>query len=220
MKGIFPGLKSLWNKSSTSDATELINFMSVLAFAVVWLIALLTFSTTFSENHSYWITFSKILVVSSAAYFTGGLTGFIFGIPKTLQNPDRTNNNAANQPQSGIQGLFITNTSLEQISDWLTKIIVGVGLVSLKSIPDYLGNLQKSLQIIFPGKDISVSGYALALMIFSSIVGFMTLYIYTRVNLAAQFIKEAVDNSRLTDIVSKAPDITPEAKTNLLNQLK
>jgi hypothetical protein len=30
------------------------------------------------------------------------------------------------------------NTNLEQISDWLTKIIVGLGLVQLRSVPDYL----------------------------------------------------------------------------------
>ena len=216
-------LANLWGKTSTSSATEYINAFAVVIFSAVWLLALFIFSVHYSHKgaDNGFIIFSKVLIVSAAAYFCGGLTGFIFGIPKTLQNPDQATNTAATaQGQSGIQSLFLTNTSLEQISDWLTKIIVGIGLISLKSIPGHLNDLRLSLQTLFGNADTTISAYALGLAIFSTIVGFITFYIYTRVNLAAQFIKEAIDNGQLTnDVVAKA-DNDAQFKTDLMDRLK
>lgn len=206
-----------WDGLTTAGTTEMINMLAVIAFFLIWLIAAIAFAIGCGSVDCFWQVFSKIIAVSAAGYFSGGIMGFIFGIPKTLQNPDRASKDTANQPQSNIQSLFFTNTSLEQISDWLTKIIVGVGLVKLTKIPGYLGNLRTQLKGMFPGD--SASAYALSLIIFSCIVGFITFYIYTRVNLAAQFIKEAFDNNQLTnDIVKKAASDST-FKTNLIDKL-
>jgi hypothetical protein len=61
------------------------------------------------------------LTAGGAAGFTGGLLGFIFGVPKTLAVGSRT---AGGGPANTSR----TNTNLEQISDWLTQILVGAGL--------------------------------------------------------------------------------------------
>src|SRR5207247_8409037 len=70
------------------------------------------------------------LIAAGAAWLTGALLGFLFGIPHTredLQQSDR----------------YKPSTSLEQISDWLTKIIVGVSLTQLSNIPIKLGELAR-----------------------------------------------------------------------------
>ena len=79
----------------------------------------------------------------------GGLVGFVFGIPRLLQDaspapqaPDGTGANA--RPTDGAAP-YGGNTSLEQISDWLTKILVGVGLTQLANIPDGLNSLGEFL---------------------------------------------------------------------------
>src|SRR4051794_2430267 len=68
------------------------------------------------------LNWPKIGVASSAAIAAGaigGVTGFLFGIPKARSDVNSAGTNAGGQ--------FKPNTNLEQISDWLTKTIVGVG---------------------------------------------------------------------------------------------
>src|SRR5258708_2722865 len=67
------------------------------------------------------------LLVAGAALAAGILIGFLFGIPRTLQR-EGTNGAAGANSTAEAYGV---NTTLEQISDWLTKIIVGVGLLPL-----------------------------------------------------------------------------------------
>lgn len=68
-------------------------------------------------------------VLASSA--TGAIAGLLFGIPrrKSLAQPDDRNGG-----QTGQQVLISANTSLEDVSDWLTKTIIGVGLVSWASV--------------------------------------------------------------------------------------
>jgi hypothetical protein len=70
--------------------------------------------------------FASALMLAGAALLVGGTLGFLFGVPRTLTGerlPDATLNGArAAAPGYGA------NTNLEQISDWLTKILVGIGV--------------------------------------------------------------------------------------------
>jgi tetratricopeptide (TPR) repeat protein len=67
----------------------------------------------------------------------GGLLGFIFGIPRSL-----TGDQPATGPGPGnatdAAAHSRPNTNLEQISDWLTKILVGAGLTTLTFLPDFI----------------------------------------------------------------------------------
>src|SRR5438309_4097123 len=89
-------------------------------------------------------TLSVGLMTAGAAMFVGGLLGFLFGVPYTREGeqPAGTKDGQGGQQnRSGSDALptsYRPNTSLEQISDWLTKILVGVGLVQIKTMPDKL----------------------------------------------------------------------------------
>ena len=78
------------------------------------------------------------VAAAGASAFVGGLLGFLFGIPRALQGDHPDGPRAADG--SGRDGLpaasYRANTNLEQISDWLTKILVGVGLVQIGEIAD------------------------------------------------------------------------------------
>jgi len=78
---------------------------------------------------------------------TGFIAGFLFGFPRVVSDNDSAG--GGTQDPSTPAGSAVTkatafahrlavNTNLEQISDWLTKIIVGVGLVELKNLPSYV----------------------------------------------------------------------------------
>ena len=81
-------------------------------------------------------------VLWALAYFTVGATiGFLFGIPRVLQQdvtPARSSDAGAAPSVTSATYNLRVNTNLEQISDWLTKIFVGLGLVELQRVPDHL----------------------------------------------------------------------------------
>jgi hypothetical protein len=87
--------------------------------------------------------------MAAVATSVGVLLGFLFGIPRTLQQelpPSSSPPAPAASPQSpervftGANWSYqqTVNTNLEQISDWLTKILVGVGFTQLHQLPSQL----------------------------------------------------------------------------------
>lgn len=122
-------------------------------------------------------TFGLLLALS--ALVVGALAGFLFGIPRALQQRD-------NATTSDTTGRYDVNTNLEQISDWLTKILVGVGLVQLTQVPQGFGQLSITLA---PGLGSTTSSPLIAgvvMTLFSSL-GFFLGYILTRTYLTAAF---------------------------------
>ena len=117
--------------------------------------------------------FSVSLIWSVACLMAGAVVGFLFGIPKILQSEKITS------PQEGnrIHYRQQVNTNLEQISDWLTKIIVGLGLIELRNIPGYL---RKLANLLSEGLEQSNQAFAFALIVYFSILGFLFGYLATR----------------------------------------
>jgi hypothetical protein len=82
--------------------------------------------------------------LAGAAIVSGGLLGFLFGVPHTRegeapQTKTGGRDDAVVQTETTDTSItYVPNTSLEQISDWLTKMLVGVGLIEIKAIPDKL----------------------------------------------------------------------------------
>lgn len=123
----------------------------------------------------------------------GVLMGFLFGIPKVYQGqgqgeaaaPD-AGNGGRTPEERGVSYRMQVNTNLEQISDWLTKIIVGVGLVELRQIPDSLVRLAAFIQPgLGSGEEARVM--ALAIILYASLLGFFLGYLVTRTYIAGIF---------------------------------
>ena len=170
----------------------LIAFLSIL-FGILIIIL---FAFQASNITQYLSIVGVASMISLAALLFGGLIGFLFGIPRKLQqdqvngDAEETNNNATGE-QNGRPS-YQTNTNLEQISDWLTKILVGVGLTQMTKIPDLLGNFAiyaASGLGDFPSSKI----FSLALLIYFSIGGFLISYLVTRLNLLSAFVQADLD---------------------------
>lgn len=80
------------------------------------------------------------------------------------------------------------NTNLEQISDWLTKILVGVGLVQLGSIIDSVSRLADYVGAPL-GDAAAGPAFALSVLVYFFVVGFLLAYLWTRLNLTGAFAR-------------------------------
>lgn len=136
---------------------------------------------------------SIVYIWASSAFVCGVLLGFLFGIPKVVQSYDSDTSEQKNR-RDYFQSV---NTNLEQISDWLTKIIVGIGLVELWTIPDRFSRL---VACTISGTDISPS-FAGATLLYFAIVGFFTGYLLTRLYLAVAFA--TVDQHQFSKALKK-----------------
>lgn len=88
--------------------------------AILWAIAILIYAIQLPSG-ARWGAYATADLIASASFLAGGLVGFLFGIPRAVQG--------STAPSGATQ--YQANTNLEQVSDWLTKIIVGVGLVQI-----------------------------------------------------------------------------------------
>jgi hypothetical protein len=159
------------------------------------------------------------LILSGAALFVGILTGFLFGIPKTLRR-----NTASGTSAALTEGDYQPNTNLEEISDWLTKMLVGVGLVELGRVPDLIDSIARYWEPCFGPA--CPRAFASGLIVYFGAIGFLLGYLWTRLALVGDFIEK--DPRRLItqilqqvarstradpDVVERSPDrqvVTPD----------
>jgi hypothetical protein len=134
----------------------------------------------FAFGHGGWRSVAIGVILASSSLAVGGITGFLFGIPRAVQSaPTAT---AKGIPDTEYQ----TNTNLEQISDWLTKIIVGLGLSQINRIPSATRDLAEYVSTAFGSPAVPSSLVASALLYFS-IMGFLAFYLWTRLLLTGEF---------------------------------
>ncbi len=75
--------------------------------------------------HKQWSgsVFSVACMSAGASMLGGGLFGFLFGIPRSLQAQKDEVAASGREPAAEKPSGYGPNTNLEQISDWLTKIL-------------------------------------------------------------------------------------------------
>lgn len=173
----------------------------------VWLLGAGSFSIGIVAVICYGATFglptasAGVLVAFSAAA-VGVVVGFLFGIPGATRRAADGLPSITESQQSASS----VNTNLMEISDWLTKIIVGVGLVELGKLSVRFGQLDGVLGTVLGGKPLGVVVGASELIYFSAI-GFVFGYIITRTYISTTFklfdsIEPNSVSAPLVDLVS------------------
>lgn len=128
-------------------------------------------------------------------YFAGGfLVGFLFGVPRVLQG-DGTGTGAGAPGATAVTSPAgyrqLVNTNLEQISDWLTKIIVGLGLVELRAMPARLHRAAEWMAQSLTNKQGAelqqAAAFACGFILYFAVVGFLAGYLLTRLYLSGAF---------------------------------
>jgi hypothetical protein len=138
-------------------------------------------SYAYWNHENFFAILGAGLLVSIASLVVGALTGFLFGIPKSgapvkQVNEGRGDGNTKLSvgPTAGLR----RNTNIEEISDWLTKIIVGLGIYELKNVPSLFARLSAFLSPAFGGKYGS-GAIAVTLALAFAASGFLLGYLLT-----------------------------------------
>jgi hypothetical protein len=118
------------------------------------------------------------LTLGIAAFISSFFMGTLFGMPK------RNNKKESN---------YSLNNSLVEISDWLTKIIVGIGLVNLKEIPGYLISLGEYVRASSKYEGQLLNVYTIGIVVYFGFLGLFIGYNYMRLVLSNKY-KYADDN--------------------------
>jgi len=158
----YPAFQFLVNRDTASGDTEILKVLlmpkssnavqdEILAvigvgtfFFLVGLLFAIFYSFSLGED-SAWTIFGSVMAISGASSLIGSLIGLIFGVPKAPDVPE--NNHDANGSVKQYQpNKYQPNNNFELISDWLTKIIVGVGLIEIKELPDAIYDLSLTLK--------------------------------------------------------------------------
>ncbi|SOB82682.1 hypothetical protein [Streptomyces sp. 1331.2] len=117
-----------------------------------------------------WQALGGGLVIAGASTVLGGGLGFLFGVPRVR--------GGSGEPQ----GSYAPNTNLEQVSDWLTKVLLGVGLTQIGSLGERLHELGAALAPVLGGGEAAVP-FAAALVLYFLVFGFLAGWLVTRLAL-------------------------------------
>ncbi|MFI2187896.1 hypothetical protein [Streptomyces sioyaensis] len=151
-------------------------------------IALIIFSAS-TSGVSVGSVFATGTLVAVAAATVGGLLGFIFAIPRSGFGAVREESAEAAGNGGTTKRWWVPNSNLEQISDWLTKILVGVGLVQIGNSGVPARHLIEAVASGF-GRGDSMGGarvFAASLIVAFTVWGFIVGYIYTYTKMPPRF---------------------------------
>jgi hypothetical protein len=123
--------------------------------------------------------FALATLIGACAFSLGALLGFLFGIPQYFAG-------AADAHAANARATYQPNTNLTQVSDWLTKIIIGVGLVQFGQLVETIGRLGDSLEPSLGGSEAG-KAFGIALVVGYFVIGFLIGYLYTRLRLQWAF---------------------------------
>lgn len=164
-----------------------------------------------------------VLLWCLACGVSGFMVGFLFGFPRVVPDEPRsaTGGHLVERPEGRQEGTvrreayahrLAINTNLEQVSDWLTKIIVGVGLVELRSLPGHVIRVSAYVSAGFGGAvDVMPFNERLAtvILVFFGGHGVLGGYLLTRMFFSAAFRRADLHTFGISDAAMTAIATTP-----------
>lgn len=199
---LFNTIKTLLRWDTSKDMTNLEKahreLILALQLAITFgIVSILLF--TYGIDYSKSIVLSISIIISAAALISGYFLGFLFGIPKYKANPSGADDSD-----------YTPSNSLTEVADWLTKIIVGLGLVEMRKIPELIESIG-----IFVGNYVngschyscssSLVVFSNGLVIYNGVFGIYYGYNYARIVLSSHY-KEADENLKKAKELKEAID--------------
>ena len=156
------------------------------------------------------------LLICFGSGLVGGFFGFLFGIPRRIAADGAAPDSKRTGTDKTVAPDYALSTNLTQISDWLTKVIVGVSLVEAKNVYGVVTVVSNTAaEWLFESRHGSPAIMAAALG-GGAVFGFLFLYLYTQLILSRliaateRALGVAVDATvRLKALVSTSRQLVP-----------
>src|ERR1700677_5121679 len=190
------------------DQVDKYNMLGRLQCAVVMgLFVIALYALQFIKPGGFLKIFGVAILAAGGVILVGFLLGFVFAIPRMAAARSAAGPSGASADDGGVHAsseggtsratataTVETNSNLVEISDWLTKILVGVSLVELNKIPARVGDLTKYIgngltscgdpaAPTYAACSQSGESFALGIVIFFFTAGFLIGYLWTRLYL-------------------------------------
>ena len=141
--------------------------------------AIILFATSDSPEYGFLSRVGAGLALGFGCLVAGSSLGFVFGIPRTLQHDVPATQVEADVDKGAVK--YQINTNLEQISDWLTKIIIGIGLIEMRNIGSWLVAFSKDIGLGFGNSAIG-QAFVLGILVYYLAAGFLLGFPWTRLS--------------------------------------
>jgi hypothetical protein len=130
-----------------------------------------------------------VFVLFCAAGAVGAAAGFLFGLPRSRVADMTTGgqSGAASNPPPSTS--YLTNSNLIKVSDWLTTIIIGLGLVNLRKVPAAIEKLGAALKAPLGGMPYSGT-IGVSVLIGGAVAAFLLAYLWTSIR-----VRELLEDS-------------------------
>ncbi|MCX2743739.1 hypothetical protein OO013_07680 [Mangrovivirga sp. M17] len=166
---------------------------------IVSTVIILLYSMSACNISGYVRLSGTLILLQFFSFFIGSFLGFLFGFP--------AHNNIE------FKNKYVRNSSLKEITSWLTKIIVGITLIELKDIFKFFQVLVKKLSYFLVNDSSQVVIIACIIGIFF-VLGFIVLYILS----VTKIFEELVINDRNIEAILGDKSMNPN-ELNIDNTL-
>ncbi len=127
-------------------------------------------------------------LVVFAGMSAGGFLGFLFSVPRIMTKDNQVAIAVAPADAGKGERLLSSNTNLERVSEWLTTMLVGVGLTQIGSLDDRFVDFSEFLHTAMPtSRATTLPAVGPFLLVSGLVAGFIFFYLYTRIYLSPLF---------------------------------
>lgn len=173
-------------------------FILIMVVVGLFGIVIFVYQDYLSKVNAAFSLLATLFFLAGAIFTFSNLIGFLFGIPRTTIIDESEKSKSQ----------YIGNDNLLQLSDWLTKIILGVGLTQINEIPNLL---QRISQFIMNNSEGSNQAIIILIILYFGCIGFLFGYLWTRL----YFIKMLRDSDNDVNNDAAISQIKTQITTNI-----
>jgi hypothetical protein len=162
-----------------------------------------------------------LLFAASAAI--GAALGFLFGLPRARFTDELSGAAASTGATGGApvaprhpSAHYLANSNLIKVSDWLTTIVIGLGLVNLGGLLPALRTLATALKDPLGGTAYA-GAIGISVMVIGVLAGFVLVYVFTTIRIR-QLLEDSEDQEDSED--SEDSEDTPGTPVQVASKIE
>lgn len=172
--GTRPGDDAAARPFVTSERPPWLVFQLALALAAVLVIG-------YGVTTRSWTLLMIEALIGTASLSVGCLLGFLFGIPRTIRPRSADMTGSADGRRDTASTPYEPSNNLEQVADWLTKILVGVGLVELGKFGNALAQVGDQVAKSVAPPPLGTNIVTEVILVAFATIGFLASFLWTRI---------------------------------------